>query len=895
MIKLVGLEKVYKTKKNQNVEALTNINLELPSKGMVFIIGKSGSGKTTLLNMIGGLDSPTSGLIYVNDKLINSASQSELDSYRNSFLGLIFQDSYLFNHLSVYDNVIISYKLKGSAVDDSYVDKILERVGILDLKNRLIKELSGGQKQRVAIARTLVKDVEIILADEPTGSLDSINSKIVYDLLKEISAYKLVIVVSHDFYNSLSYATRIIELSDGKIIKDLTAKRGATVEDSVAFHDELLSTYFVKNPHRKSSDLKVENEVKATLTNFSITVKERFRMSLSNIFKRKVMVIFTIVLVSIMLMLFGISINMKSFNVVDSIISTTNTEKLGSIGFANTKVGNRQFGKDQVVQALFNYDELRNVDLYFPNLEYYTEFSQYWAFLPTVKAYPLKYNYRIAFHDNLMGFKGGVNEQNLSDFFNSKLLYGTYPKHNDDYIEVIVSDFFAYGAALWGIADSKVVPGSDIRDVIGLDYIVSYTDLPQFREIPYAHYNLRVVGIYQTDFRSRFFGIDEEAVIDIETFSKGIEDAKADSAPYWKNEYFLNIYNNAMCIYEDLEEKAYHNPYNFIRTNLALSDALEEDDSTIWTDYTLGIPNFINYKDFSTTYTMAGIYPDTNEGIRYANGYDSNSELKDDEIIIDYLTMYRLYYEYSPESIVPITFSEFDLSVLDGLLLWTKDHVDGTYELQFKIAGIADNPWGIGFLLVNDYRFFLAKEHAFRSANYVYVKNGDYNDMVALAKEMLSHGYIVGNYISLNVMDIAYLFKLLGTVFTALIILLFLIVTVLLYYFISTNIKNQADEIGLLRALGASGKSIMQVYLIETLIMSVFMASICVGLIYLSTSLINQTVVSIVSYNLVILTTKWFSVVIAVVVCFLSSALASIIPLFKLNKSKPIDTLKTAK
>ena len=220
MIIVKNLTKVYKSKKAKICVALNNVSFSLPSKGLVFVVGKSGSGKSTMLNLLGGLDSLTSGEINVFGNQLNEYSESELYSFRSNIVGFVFQDFHLLDDLTVADNVRLSLRLMAED-DDERVEKALESVELLEYKDRYPRELSGGQQQRVAIARALVKNPDVIFADEPTGNLDSNTTEQIIKLIKEISKEKLVVVVSHNLFDAYEYADRIIELSEGRIINDL--------------------------------------------------------------------------------------------------------------------------------------------------------------------------------------------------------------------------------------------------------------------------------------------------------------------------------------------------------------------------------------------------------------------------------------------------------------------------------------------------------------------------------------------------------------------------------------------------------------------------------------------------------------------------------------------------
>ena len=224
MIQIEHLSKTYNGGSNA-VKALNDVSFTLPSSGLIFILGKSGCGKTTLLNLLGGMDNPTEGDIIVNGQALHAKREKDLDSYRNNSVGFVFQEFNLLENYTVGSNVSLALQLQNRKATRQEVDDVLRRVELVGsdgktLYDRKISQLSGGQKQRVAIARALIKEPEIILADEPTGALDSETSASLFTLLKGLSQNKLIVVVSHDRENAERYGDRIIELKDGKIVSD---------------------------------------------------------------------------------------------------------------------------------------------------------------------------------------------------------------------------------------------------------------------------------------------------------------------------------------------------------------------------------------------------------------------------------------------------------------------------------------------------------------------------------------------------------------------------------------------------------------------------------------------------------------------------------------------------
>ncbi len=225
MIELREVCKTYKSKKGSSTKALNGVSLTLGEKGMTFILGKSGSGKSTLLNILGGLDKYDSGDMLIFGKSSKEFTQADWDSYRNTYVGFVFQEFNILEDYDVYQNIVLALQLQQKKEDEKEIDELLEKLELTDLKKRKVNELSGGQKQRVAIARALIKNPKIILADEPTGNLDSKTGRQVMELLQEISKEKLVVIVSHDEEYAEKYGDRIITIQDGKVVSDTNSKK----------------------------------------------------------------------------------------------------------------------------------------------------------------------------------------------------------------------------------------------------------------------------------------------------------------------------------------------------------------------------------------------------------------------------------------------------------------------------------------------------------------------------------------------------------------------------------------------------------------------------------------------------------------------------------------------
>ncbi len=213
-----NLEKIYGSGENE-VRALDGVSLEVQKGEFVSIVGTSGSGKSTLLHMLGGLDRPDSGTVQVDGKSIFSLKDEELTIFRRRKIGFVFQNYNLVPSLNVYENIVLPVQLDGREPDKAYIDSIIETLGLSEKLENLPNNLSGGQQQRVAIARALASKPAIILADEPTGNLDSKTSQDVLGLLKVTSAKyaQTIVMITHN-EEIAQLADRIIRIEDGKIV-----------------------------------------------------------------------------------------------------------------------------------------------------------------------------------------------------------------------------------------------------------------------------------------------------------------------------------------------------------------------------------------------------------------------------------------------------------------------------------------------------------------------------------------------------------------------------------------------------------------------------------------------------------------------------------------------------
>jgi len=518
MLEVKNLKKIYKTKNGADVHALDGVTLRFPETGMVFLLGKSGSGKSTLLNVCGGLDSPSEGEIIVKGRSSKDFSQSDFDSYRNTFVGFIFQEYNILNEFTVEDNIALALELQGKPKDKAAINALLKEVDLEGYAKRKPNTLSGGQKQRIAIARALVKAPEIIMADEPTGALDSKTGKQVFDTLKKLSKDKLVIVVSHDREFAEQYGDRIIELMDGKVLEDISkteiqqqavsanvntigdvlcVKRGADLTDKD--FDEIKAflkrsgddVIIANNPKdvenfKKVSmindkgekevfretvisddDIKKYSKEDSRFIRSKLPLRHAFKIGVSGLKSKPVRLFFTILLCTVAFVLFGL---LSTLNFYDSEATFRQTLKDSDISVMQVKKeyktdvtwftnGEKDYSYDSVADARFN-----NADI-----EKFAETLGKDVFGAAISY--TNYNVR---NNQSSYWVNGINAFAYIDENNSLRgkINGEYPKNKD---EIVISSYAAdmfKACEVYG-SDGSPITLKTAEDIIGKKIVIS--------------------------------------------------------------------------------------------------------------------------------------------------------------------------------------------------------------------------------------------------------------------------------------------------------------------------------------------------------------------------------------------------------------------------------------
>ncbi|MDE5855644.1 MAG: ABC transporter ATP-binding protein, partial [Anaeroplasmataceae bacterium] len=445
------LSKTYTSKKKIKTHALNTISLELDSKGLVILSGKSGSGKSTLINILSGLDTSYEGNVIYKGQNLKELSKKELNAYRNSEIGYIFQDFCLLENKTIYENLALSLEIHGSK-DDELIHSILNQFDLLDHIHKYPNELSGGEQQRVSIARAILKNPNILIADEPTSSLDEENAKIVLNLLKEISKTKLVIVVTHNLTLAKDYADRIIVLEKGVLLSD--------TNDTTSIEDTTEENYI---PSSKLTHLSFKFMITSILKN----IKSKLSYFL-----------FSTLTLVLSLSLVGVSITLESFNENKVVIQSLQNNKEE---FLSLKSDDRDIDgfKNKVTDLVKEKFPNQIVEIKSNNTtcEPYFYMSSRFNSIPDIeKEYILSSGYYSGFI--------ALSKEN-KDLLDYKLLYGSFPKESN---EIMITEYMFRSYQAFGFSYEEIT--KEIHSFDDLSSIPFYIDNTVYK----------IVGILDTRF-----------------------------------------------------------------------------------------------------------------------------------------------------------------------------------------------------------------------------------------------------------------------------------------------------------------------------------------------------------------------------------------------------------
>ncbi len=902
MLKTKNLTKTYKPKKGVPVKAVDNISLTFPEKGMIFLLGKSGSGKSTLLNLLGGLDSYDGGEIVIKGVSSKDFRQSHFDSYRNTYVGFIFQEYNVLDEFTVGANIALAIELQGKKADDDEINRILTDVDLDGYGDRKPGELSGGQKQRVAIARALVKNPDIIMADEPTGALDSATGAQVLDTLKKLSREKLVIVVSHDREFATKYADRIIELSDGHVISDVTrtetAENAAAEESGLKFSGNTVSVsrgYHLSEDDRirineyiesiengvtleleKSEEnaaefvptdcVPADGEKKSGSEAFSLIksklpMKCAFKIGAGGLRHKKFRLVITILLSCIAFGLFGLSDTFGSYNHItactDSIIDTginyasfVKNVKKGEGNEAH-RVSNAMLS-DSDMSLIKERCGVDSVGVYKPNTS--LDFSM------NTDGAAVMADSQSEFYINPTGFTGFAEIDNkvLGDM-GAKLICGALPEGGKN--EIAVSEYIYETFKLGGYidADGKKTDIARPNDLIG-------------KEIKLGDTAYTVTAVVDTG-------------EDTDRYTMLKENPAGDSSATQLVKYAL---------------------YNEFRTMLSysLTGTAMVGDGTIsamtegqtpaamitdgWIYFYCNVSDTDSYW-IDATY-MTTLDRVSKDSIVWFDG--EKSALSDKELIVTEDLLNEL--EIEPESVKGKSF-DCQYSV------WSGDYYESRNDTGYKVVGYYKNTEKAGDIkaalicassMLDSFTTGTDGVYSFAVGAMPEERDGVRTvvDMCVNGDETI--GFELENSVTFELDTVNTVLKSLSKVFFWIGVGFAVFAAVMLANFIATSISYKKQEIGILRAIGSRGADVFRIFFSESLIIAgINFVLSCLG-VAVATAVINNVIRTELN---VLITVLHFGVRQAGLLLILSlaiAALASFFPVKRIASKKPIDAIR---
>ena len=914
MLETRNLVKIYKPKRGVPVRALDGITLKFPDKGMVFLLGKSGSGKSTLLNVLGGLDRYDEGEILIKGQSSKTFKQSHFDSYRNTYVGFIFQEYNVLDEFSVGANIALALQLQGIKPTDAQINEILREVDLVGYGNRKPNELSGGQKQRVAIARALVKNPKIIMADEPTGALDSTTGRQILTTLKKLSSDKLVIVVSHDREFAEQYADRIVELADGKVIRDverrveeLSAEAMIPVyeEDSVSLPREYHLTEedrqaicdYIENMVSQGKEPKftIQGSIRESfhptdqtriqsakdgyhLIKSKLPMKYAFKIGASSLKHKKFRLVMTILLSCVAFVLFGLADTMASYDYVTTSVSSL-ADPSSQITYAAFE---KQIGyyEEQYDYTYWDYGRLTEED--YAKIKAETGVTMYPVF-STAGQWQSGLYLDMNFHNYLAGmedrsyyyatgFAGYVeaSEELLKDM-GAKLAAGSLPKNAD---ELAISSFVLESFKQYGYRESYEAEKVTIRsaaDMIGKTLTmdgITYT----------------VTGVVDTGIDyTRYNTLKEELKDDAD-----LTDQIVFMVLYQELRYSLNY---------SLSGLAMVAPGQIQRIN----DTLLENRDLSGLLYIHG-ENYWQNEGFVGTLNRLG---DTK--VVWLDGQERTT-LPENEIILserEYMnSVFRNNLENSGYDFSALYASENpDYSQILTMSLTMDTHQPPYNSYNVRIVGIIPEDQECSFShIISDsiFNLFSVSDEPMVCQTIAAMpgdeagirKIVEFSDMELTDADGNAIAFNLMNPISYELKSLDEVFEVMRTVFLWVGVVFVVFASLLFSNFIATSISYKKREIGILRAIGSRSNDVFRIFFAESFVI----AMINFVLSLLGTSVICGVINYFIRYQagilLTILNVGVRQVALLFGICLLVAAVASFLPVRKIAAKRPIDAIR---
>ena len=928
MLDLREVNKTYTINKNENCVAIKGVNLSLPSCGMVFVLGKSGSGKSTLLNLIGGLDVCDGGDILVNNKSLASFTKKQLDAYRNTCVGFVFQECNMLEDFSVFDNILLALNLQNREEDHKKVNEILKELKIEDIKDRKPSEISGGQKQRVAIARAIVKNPNIILCDEPTGNLDSSLGKDIFKILKKLSKNKLVLVVSHDIEFANKYADRVIELSDGKVVKDKCCCNNEKIEflekeihipkNKALSSNEIakINTHISKNNSKivlktpKSVKYKENKENKENnnlnLNQYRISFKYACKVAIKNLKIKPLRLLFTVLLMIVSMSLFGLGQIFNSYNIIESSVKSFYNNDIKNIvlkqgEFSSTfNSFNNNTEKDISLQSIMAIDNAFDGDinyLYSAKFQFgkITEENILSTILSAVgknlvSPYVSKTNGIVV-----------VDENKIGDLLKDYEILGVYPGINSN--RVAITDYFA----------DCLIKQRIIQDKTG-DLIIDYDDILNNTICDILGFNLDISAIIKTNYKEKYKDLLKKYNENSNTFTTHhdydlfVSDVQNYySVIYTQNENFVRevvVQDINYSALEDYKIKKLNGEYvsnSMLNANLSSLGYIFNIDGF----YTLF--NLQDKTDQEKENITKNLF--SSNALSLLNAYDNGVVISLEEFNNifekDYVSVSDFKFENFYENDLRIKLGEFEpLDVSNNPYNETNAIVVGVYDFSGdKISGLNVNTEIVNVALKGIANKEFVKQfnltHMTKVGLYVNLP-ANYNDAYKLIKAVNNNYMYHSTEISKNIYLVNNIFEIFSMVIKWVALILAIFSVFLLINFVAHSIMQRKKEIGLFRAIGASGVDISKIFLIEVSFIMLVVMVVAIIFMWLGTIGLNSLLVSgFVGYlhttsiaKISLLSVGALPIISIIATSLIIGVVGVVIPLFKFVKMKPIDVMR---
>ncbi len=970
MLELINVKKTYTTKAGNTV-ALNGINIVFPDKGMVFITGKSGSGKTTLLNVVGGLDNIDSGEIIIDGRKFSSFSQADYNSYRNTFVGFVFQEYNLLSEYSVEKNIGMANELQGNVTNEETLNALLERVGIEGYAKRNPTEMSGGQKQRVAIARALIKNPKIILADEPTGALDSASGKQVMDLLKELSKEKLVVVVSHEMEFAEKYADRIIRFVDGVIVEDLlvseqqikgnvyeqeseiTVVSGSTLTEEetkkLAFAVKERKKIIVKeelNVREKKKTGKIEAvhpETPAKLINSKMKFSTSASLGMKSLFVKPLRLIFTILLSVVAFALFGLFDSVASYNGVSALAHLLRNNSYGAVSvYASYKNDYYNNAKLKISQEYINsvsastgyafkgvYDinditSISKSDAFYGNYNFNAgwtlEATEHYNNTIGKDYYHQQVTGLIEFNENELVKRNG-NETFISTSSYNYRVYGEYPTlQNDDIMpEVAISNYMAESIIYWlGIKNPQLTtPIHDGKEINSIEDLIGTT--------------IKISNISTNDGLNNQFKIS--GIVDcgklpakydlLKSVMSGIEYALEQDFNTYINASLNKLLFVADGYVEQIRTKnksVTHYLANYVTGNIEVGAGKDIKDYSYV---------FYNVKDFTESNTIM------------FNGSTGKPTLKSNEVLVSAKVLARLFVEEKSSIMANvedrILLEDLTKEIANDTLSLARrreavnelvqlikkihvEHKDNFKEIQtifyengkevinetLVVKGIyfdvdinvrqSGSPYGILALSDDGFDFLNINKEQGIYSRMIAPLGFNYFGAQTLANAMSMETGVKLNWYENNVLSAIDYNKEYIEDFSNLFLYVALVVVVfsvfLLFNYVATSIISKKQSIGVLRGLGASSKNIFLMFMVESVIISLISGILATIFSYVACIIVSGYIMNIMNLAISFVLFGLRQILIIIFASLLTGFLASLIPIIKITKEKPVDLIR---